>query len=272
MTQKRKIHYTNDMILKFLDSLDWTFSFLLVAALFVIITTFSILFVRRTANLERLKNCHDMTGIIFNNLGVLYAVLLGFTIVNAQARFDKVKVSTQVEAAHFIDLYRDVELFSKKDQVCIKKAIINYVQSVIDNEWSEKRPHSDTEKKFKTLLRCYYNANIKTTKQNIWYTESVRQLNELGDLRLARILGSQESIGASMWTILILGGLAMIIFLCFFGPEKPVQHLLMASILAITIAFSLYLIHSLDSAFTGNISINSDELQNLLEILHQDLR
>ncbi len=260
------------MILQFLDSLNWACSIFLIAIAFALLTAAGILFARKTANLKHLQDCHDVTGIIFANLGVLYAVLLGFTIVNAQARFDKIKTSTQVETAHFIDLYRDAELFSKKEQLRIKKAIIAYVQSVIDHEWGEQRPHQDTEQKYKDLLCCYYNATVKTSKQHIWYSESVRQLNKLGELRLTRILGSQESVGSALWTILVLGGISMVVFLCFLGPEKAIQHLLMASILAIIIAFCLFLIHSLDTAFTGNIRVRSDELQNLLQILQQDLR
>src|SRR3989339_1547650 len=112
------------MVLQFLDSLEWGLSFLLIAVIFMLLTTISILFVRKKANLGRLKDCHDVTGIIFSNLGALYAVLLGFTIVNAQSRFDKIKESTQVEASKLIDLYRDAELFTEKDQNQIKVAII----------------------------------------------------------------------------------------------------------------------------------------------------
>lgn len=258
-------------MLQYLDSLNLGFSFFLVAVAFMLFTTVGILLVRKTANLSRVKDCHDITGIIFSNLGALYAVLLGFTIVNAQQRFDRVKESTQFEVSRLIDLYRDSELFIEKDQMCIKNAIIGYVDSIVHNEWRGKQAHEDTGRKFKALLRCYYEAEIETPKQVIWYTASVDRLNELTDLRLSRILGSQESIGPEMWTILILGGVAMIIFLCFFGPERPTQHLLMASILAITIAFSLFLIHSLDAAFTGTVSIKPDAFQNLLQMILQDL-
>lgn len=260
------------MILQFLDSLDWMFSFFLVGAIFVLITTICILFVRKTANLRHLKDSHEITGIIFANLGVLYAVLLGFTIVNAQDRFNDVKKSTQIEAARLIGLYRDVDLFSEKDQRCMKNAIMTYVQSVVVHEWNAKYPHKDTEQKFKNLLRCYYSADIQSEKQNTWYRESIRQLNEIEILRLDRILGSQESIGPCMWAILILGGCTMIIFLCFLVPEKPILHLLMASFLAIIIAFSLFLIHNLDSAFTGSISIRPQEFQTLLQVIDQELR
>ena len=257
-------------MLNFLDSLNWIFSFSLVALIFMLCTTTGILLVRRTVNLRRIKDCHDITGFIFSNLGALYAVLLGFTIVNAQQRFDTIKESTQVEVACLIDLYRDADLFSEKDHANIKKAITNYVESIVSNEWGAKKAHEDTERKFKSLLRCYYDAEIETTKQSIWYSASVEQLTKLADLRLTRILASQESLGPEMWTILILGGFGMILFLCFFGPEKPLQHLLMASILAITIAFSLFLIHSLDTMFTGKIAIQSDSLKNLLEQINQD--
>lgn len=258
------------MILQFLDSLNWTLSFFLVAIALVLFTTIGILFVRKTTNRKHVKECHDITGIIFSNLGALYAVLLGFTIVSAHERFDKVRKSTQVEAACLIDLYRDVDIFSEKDQKNIKIAIEQYTQSIINNEWSEKKAHGDTGQKLKDLLTCYYDVDLETPKQTIWYTASVDQLNKLSDLRLARILGSQESIGPEMWTILILGGCAMVIFLCFFGPEKPAQHLLKASILAITIAFSLFLIHSLDNIFAGNVSIQADALKNLLEMINKD--
>ena len=259
------------MILKFLDSLHWTSSFFLVALVFMLFTTISILLVRKTVSLSRLKDSHDITGIIFSNLGALYAVLLGFTIVNAQSRFDKVKESTQIEVACLIDLYRDADLFSEKDHTNIKSAITSYVNSIVTNEWSQKQAHLDTGTKFKELLRCYYEAEVTTLKQTVWYTASVEKLNDLSDLRLSRILASHESIGPEMWTILILGGCGMILFLCFFGPEKPTQHLLMATILAITIAFSLFLIHSLDTVFTGKISIQSDAFRNLLQIISQDL-
>ncbi len=258
------------MILNFLDSLNWVFSFLLVAVAFMLFTTIGILLVRRTINLRHLKECHDITGIIFSNLGALYAVLLGFTIVNAQQKFDMIKQSTQVEVACLIDLYRDADLFSKKDHENIKISITNYVKSIVANEWGEKKAHPDTEQKFKDLLRCYYDTEIETQKQNIWYAASVDQLTKLADLRLSRILASQESLGPEMWTILILGGCGMIIFLCFLGPEKPAQHLLMASILAVIIAFSLFLIYSLDTMFTGKISIPSDALSSFLHQINQN--
>ncbi len=258
------------MILQFLDSLDWVLSFFLVAAVFILFTTACILFVRKAVNLKRLKDHHDITGIIFSNLSALYAVLLGFTIVNAQARFDKVKESSQIEEACLIDLYRDADLFSEQDQADIKQALTAYAKSVVENEWSEKGKHSDTGQKFKDLLKCYYHADIQTTKQTIWYTESVSQLNKLGDLRITRILGAQESISPAMWTILILGGCSILLFLCFFGPEKPIQHLLMACVLAVTIAFSLYLIHCLDTTFTGSISIQSEAFKNLTQMMSEE--
>jgi hypothetical protein len=259
------------MILQYLDSLNWGWCFFLVAIFLVFFTTLGILLVRKAVNLRRVKDCHDITGIIFSNLGALYAVLLGFTIVNAQERFDKIKETTQVEAACLIDLYRDSDFFSKQDREKIRAAITGYAESIIGYEWSQKKPHADTNEKFKDLLHCYYAIDIQTPKETIWYTASVEQLNKLSDLRLSRILGSQESLGSAMWTILILGGCAMVVFLCFLGPEKPAQHLLMASILVITIAFSLLLIHFLDTAFTGSVSVQSDALQSLLQVIRQDL-
>lgn len=260
------------MILDFLSSIHWTLSITIVALLCALFTVFSILLVRKRVNLGHLKSHHDITCAIFSNLGALYAVLLGFTIINAQERFDKIQEAAQVEAARLDELYRGAEFFSEVDKKNIRNAIKDYVQSIVNTEWNQGEAHKETTKRLRDLWQCYYNAEIATPKETIWYTESVGQLNELVALRFARLAGNQQFLRSEMWTVLLLGGCALVVFLCFFGPDKPGTHLLMASILSISIALSLFLIYSLDSVFTGSVSIKPEALGKVLQMIEQEFQ
>jgi hypothetical protein len=83
--------------------------------------------------------------------------------------------------------------------------------------------------------------------------------------RLSRLIGSQESLGNEMWTFLLLGGLIVITFICFFSMESVFLQFVMAAIVASFTAFLLFLIYSLDTAFSGNISIGPDPFERVLE-------
>ena len=98
----------------------------------------------------------------------------------------------------------------------------------------------------------------------MWYAESITKLNELVNARLARLLGSEESLGPHTWTFLIFGGIMMVTFVCFFGLESLMSHILMIVTLATATAFLLFLIYSLDTAFTGEISIEPEALERVI--------
>lgn len=254
-------------IIKYIESLPWMFGAFIMVAAFVLFTIIGILCVRKTINQKSLKAHHDVAGFVFANLGVLYAVLLGFTVVNVQQRFDKIKETTQIEASYLAELYRDAGVFSDKDKRLIQDALKKYAEKVVYDEWPLMATGVANHNKIdslKDIWAAYYNVDTTTNKQEIWYSVSINKLNELLNKRLSRLLGSKESLGAEMWTFLILGGLTVVTFIWFFTIESLTSHLLMASLLAATTAFLLFLIYSLDTAFSGQVSITPEAMENVL--------
>lgn len=250
----------------YFESLPWTWGVLLVVTLYVIFTIVGILIVRRNVSIKSLKAHHDVAGVVFANLGVLYSVLLGFTAVNVQQRFDKIKETSQVEASYLAELYRDAEVFSDKERTEIRRTIKEYVASVINEEWktmSSGSPNEKTIAALREIWQAYYSINLTNKKQEIWYAESVGKINQMMSARLARLLGGEEALGNEMWSFLILGSIVVVAFTWFFGLENLTAHLLMASIFAAATAFLLFLIYSLDSAFSGTVSIPPEAMERV---------
>jgi hypothetical protein len=243
-------------------------------ACFIIITFSSILFIRRHIHPKDLKAHHDVAAVVFANIGVLYSVLLGFTVVNVQQRFDKIRENTQIESGYLVDLYRNAEVFEEKDKTAIRKALIDYAENVVKIEWpkmSEYYVNWLGDKHLHDLWQAYYAVEATSTKQQQWYDLSISKLNSLMSARLARMLGSRESLGDEMWAMLIVGAFTMATFICFFGLDNLMSHLLMAGFLSTTTGFLLFLIYSLDTAFSGSLSISPDAMESFLQSLKESL-
>ena len=71
-----------------------------------------------------------------------------------------------------------------------------------------------------------------------------------------------------MWTFLFLGALTLVLFIAFFGVENIRTHIFLGSVLALSTAYLLFLIHSLDTAFTGKIQVSPEALERILKTLN----
>lgn len=239
----------------------------MVLGFITVICTFVYL-VRKFVDPKQLKANHDVAAVVFANIGVLYSVLLGFTVVNVQQRFDKIKENTQIEASYLVELFRDAEVFEENDRKKIRDALIEYSKSVIEVEWptmSKGASKATVSTHLTKVWKAYYEVHTTNHKQEQWYSVSINKLNLLMNARLSRILGSHESLGDEMWTMLVLGAVAVASFICFFGLEKMTPHLLMGAVLAGTTGFLLYLVYSLDTAFQGDVTISPEAMKNFLE-------
>jgi hypothetical protein len=256
----------------FFEHLPWVISAPLIVATFTFFACCGVYMTRALINPAALKAHHDVAAVVFANLGVLYSVLLAFTVVNVQQRFDKIKETTQVEASYLNDLYRDAEVFQQEDKNKIRELLLAYSQNVIQIEWPQMSNGDildHTNEYLSKLWNVYYALDATTHKQEQWYAVSISKLNQLVNARLSRILGSRESLGSEMWAMLISGAIALAGFICFFGLESITSHLLMTAVLASTTGFLLFLIYSLDTVFSGNVSIPPEAMEAFFKTFSQ---
>jgi hypothetical protein len=147
--------------------------------------------------------------------------------------------------------------------------IKEYVGIIIKEEWAliargrqSLKAHEILEK----IWLSYSSYEPKTENEKIFLAESVRKLNEAGELRRLRIMDSRSGIHGILWVILITGGITTIIFTVFFGSENFKAHLLMSSMLAMVIAMILFTVLLLDFPFTGGMHITWEAFKPMVRI------
>lgn len=247
---------------------SWILSSLLVVIPSILIFLLVLWLLRQWLPAELLKENHDVAGFTFGIIGILYSVVLGFTVVNTQNRYNEVQHTIHTEAVTLADLYRDAAFFSAPSQNEIRTSLRQYVNYVIQKEWplpSKKKIRIETQDMMEKIYNSYYAVPLSDEKTSIWYNESISKLDTFMNARLTREFSSWEHLGAMMWTLLILGGVITVGFMFFFGLSLR-THMIMTALLTGYISFMLYLVYSLDNVFQGSEGIKPTALEQVLDL------
>ena len=230
-------------------------------------STLGLLVVRHFIPYHRLKSHHDVAGAIYGTLGVMYAVLLGFSVIVVWQGFDKSSTNVQMEANCLEDLYRDSQAYQQEFKDQVRGLLTEYVNIIVNEEWSMLSRGQESPRAKEALLKLWaaysHYAPASVTEQ-IFLKESVRKLNEAGELRAIRLMDSKTGVHSLLWLVLIAGGVVTISFVFLFGSENLNAQIIMTALLTTTIALILFTILSLDFPFTGDLSISVEPFKQLL--------
>ncbi len=236
----------------------------------VILSTIGLFIVRRFVPHHKLKIHNDVAGPIFGTLGVIYAVLLAFVVIIVWENFDASRQNVQKEANCLEDLVRDTVAFPEDFKINTRALLKEYGSAVVNDEWKtmEKGKNSpNVSSILRKIWLLYSKYEIKDFTDKAFFEESIRNLNQLSELRDTRLMDSKNGLHPVLWFVLIIGGLTTITFAFFFGTENLAAQLAMSILLSILVSLILFTIFALDYPFTGGISINPDPFRSIISNL-----
>lgn len=248
---------------------SWILSFLIVAIPSLSVTLGLLYFIRKKISHEDLRKSHDVVGFTFSIVGVLYSVILGFTIVSLQERYNETQQALKTEAFTLADLYRDAALFDPVNRRQIRTSLRQYVHYVIEKEWSAQESKGfqmEPQRLIEKIWHSYYPIDLSSERTKIWYSESITKLNNFLDARLFRHFNARDHLSSLMWSLLIVGALITISFMFFFGFESLKNQMFMTALLVGYLAFMLNLVYSLDHVYRGTEGIKPDALEQVLTL------
>jgi len=235
----------------------------------------ALVFIRKKFKWQFFKDNHEVAGFLFNALGLIYAVLVAFVVYSAWTDYDEAKHNTEEEANHIQDLFLISRGLPEVYQQPISETLMKYLTSVVNVEWpllSIGKGDAESKETLVDLWKIYLNIkDLKTSEQNILYSESLKKLNYLTDFRRLRILSSKDHTPAIIWTVIIIGALTSIGFSLFFGAKSLLIQSIMTGLFAMTNALILLLVLVLDHPFSGEDKITSEAFEYVLEYIKKYL-
>ena len=249
----------------------WLLGILLVGVL-PALAVFGAMRVRRAVGLEVLERHNEVAGFIYAVVGVVYAVLLGFTAIIVWEQFRHAQEGVEREANALASLYRGAQVFPPDVRKQVEVVLRAYVRVVVEKEWpamAEGKSSPEAWATYNQLWRIYHDFRPEDDHQRIWYAESLQRMNDLGDHRRDRLLSIRSGVPGVIWAVLIGAGAITIGFSFFFGTRNARAQGLMIAGLSVTIGVVLLSIVALERPFAGFTRVEPDPFHQVVEILDQ---
>jgi hypothetical protein len=223
--------------------------------------------IRRSVGVETLVKNNEIAGFKFATVGVIYAVLLAFSVIVVWEKFNDAQTSVAEEAGATAALFRYAE-GKEPEAAALRAALVNYLKAAIDEEWPAMGLESEAHGVTSALNRLYSAAltlGRSGTRDTADMSEVFRQIDNVTAARRIRLHLATGLVPDVIWIALFAGALLTIGFTLFFGSENLVAQVSMTGVLSLLVTLGLVVIISLDHPFTGPVYIHADALSAVLE-------
>jgi hypothetical protein len=217
------------------------------------------LLVRRAIALPVLAAQNEVTGFIYGVLGIVYGVLLGFTVIVVWDKHQLARLRVEDEANALADLFHEALAFPSPRRDSLVSAVDAYAHIAID-DWAAMADGEPTPRETRSywdVWDAFLRIEPHSQREAIWLNAAASRVNNLGDARRLRLLSAKSKVPPTMWRVLIVGACITIIFGFFFGTKSVRVHALMVGGLAAMIVMVLVLLSVLEHPYADGSGIDT---------------
>lgn len=220
----------------------------------MLLSVIGLLIVRRNVHTEWLKRHHELASCYFHTIGTLYAVLIAFAIYVVWGGFKEAGTNLNREATEVADLSRLSTAMPYELRKNISEALTEYLHAVVEDEFPAMAQGRDSDRTWAAVQRlwdAYGSAQPDTPRMQGYFNESLSHLTRLSDLRRTRLFASHGGVPLILWSLLTVAGVLLVGFTYFVGHESIATQAIMTACLAGVLSFSMFLILSLNTPYSG---------------------
>jgi hypothetical protein len=212
----------------------------------------------------------------FEFLGVAYAVLLAFVVIQAYTSYNDAKLGAETEAEAVLQLSRTAEAFAPDQLHRLEGVLVCYGRAVIHDAWPrmQEGQESSLVNRWGTRFR---QAALQTQANSFVQRASFRELLAEQDRRIegrrSRLAEAVRVVPTPLWFVLTLGGVLTIGWVILGSSRRGsffVQAMVVASVTAM-VASVLLLVYFLDHPFADQSGgIKPSEMEHTLKTIAEE--
>ncbi len=209
---------------------------------------------RRRTTAPKDERHNEVAGFIFATVGVLYAVLLAFTVIIVWEQFT---------------VARDASSFPEPARGQVYDQLRAYAHFVINEEW-RTMDESTLEHEESTGALSAINSiwsiyrSLPPSQVDSHTTES---LDNLSSQRAVRLESNVAALPDVLWYGLVLGAMVTISFCLILHMENVQIHATMTALLTGLIATSIWMIVMINHPFAGDIRVTTAAFQHAIHVI-----
>ncbi len=255
-------------VLQFLQDLDTIYTFAIVCPVMIVLIGRMPWLRARLFRVEVSKPISDGASDAYKAVAGFMVFVVGFSLVQVQGQYRTTEDLALKEAGHVYALDRALFYFGTPASLAARADLQVYVKSIIDDEWpllahSQRSPKTEAlYKKFGADVR---QLEADTHRQQSTENQLFRTLDEMGDLREARIYAAEFGLLPLYWWVMTgLFALLMVLAFCTSATiDKTLANCGM--ICAVGILLTLVLVY--EDPYAGDVSVAPTAMKRVLGLM-----
>lgn len=214
--------------------------------------------VRKRVELSVIRSYHEVAGYLLSVIGTLYAVLLGFIVVDSLSKFDHARLLVEEESNGVANVFFLADNFPEKERHEIHIRCLRYVDAVIEEEWKSMRrgePSPEALYELRALWTTVSRFQPANQNQTSLWEQMLAGMQNIGTNRRLRIIAAKFGLSPVMAAVLIIGATITIMFTYFFGLEKFKAQAVMTVLVSLTLSLNVCLVLLYGYPFRSGISV-----------------
>lgn len=214
---------------------------------------------------------NDVLVPIFLTAGVIYAVLLGFTVIAEWEFYDAAKSNASEEAAFLVPLYRQTKVMidDKGDQM--RHLIRSYAEHVVHGWDGFRNGERNTAAgaDANEIVKVFSTMAPATKARELVAAQFLRTFSQMVLNRNKRYSHATEALSPVMWAGIIVGAVITIGFTFLIFMERCWPHVLGVSLMCALIGMLLFMVALLSRPFHGPLAIDPAPFEQVLAVFDQ---
>jgi hypothetical protein len=226
---------------------------------------------RRIMHGHVVEGHNDVLVPIFLTVGVIYAVLLGFTVVAEWEFYDAAKTNTSEEAALLVPLYRQTRVMDEVKGDEMRHLIRSYAERVVHG-WDAFRHgtrNTDAGAASNEIIRVFATMVPATKARELVAAQFLQTFSQMVLDRNKRYVHATEALSPIMWVGIVIGGILTIGLSFIIYMERRWPHVLGVAVMSTLIGMLLFLVALLSRPFHGPLAIDPAPFEQVLAVFDQ---
>lgn len=203
---------------------------------------------------------NEVVGIKFGYFGEIFAVSLGLALIGSYSLYMDVREVASNEVSAMRSLYYSVsdksEIRSPQGAIIMRNSIVNYAQSVVDDEWPQQAKGIMNERTTQRVMEMY-DALIAYGDKNVLNASQATWIGEIVQMRGLRTSTSSRTVAQFVWAILFAGVMLSIFLPLLIGTQNFLIHALISTLFSTFIMLHLLAIVYLSHPFNGEVGVTA---------------
>jgi hypothetical protein len=229
-----------------------------------ILAVSGMLLVRWKVSLPTLAGYHEVAGYLLSVVGTLYAVLLGFVVVDAMQHMQDVRGLVSMEASGLANIFLCAEGLPEPKAAEIRVLCHEYAEEVINDEWMTLRQGKYSQKTFHSVFKIWKvitTIDPSTERQQNIQQQLLQEICSMTQNHRTRVISATHGVAPVMWLVLIVGGVFTVIFTYFFGVANLKVQTLMTVLVSVTLSLNVYLVWVFGNPMASDLGVKPGPFQ-----------